>query len=313
MRIGLNCTPVVITGTLTPSRHAISVTHVLALITAGFALLYASSVLLLWRFQEQIVFQPPSGATTTNDSARRVQYRADDGVDLFAFVVGDCGRDGPVVLAFHGNADLARWLIPWAVQVAREADACIMIPEFRGYDGLGGAPTYQASALDSRAALSFARESLQVAPDRLVYFGHSLGTAIAAELAVANPPRSLVLESPFSSARAMSKRMLVPGITALWRAISRVHFDTIARVAALDTPVSVAHGDKDLVIPVEMGREVFAAARRPAELLIVPGAGHNDVPEIGGRAYWSWLVRAIHAGDRAPVSPGVPTRTRSGP
>ena len=47
-----------------------------------------------------------------------------------------------------------------------------------------------------------------------------------------------------------------------------------------------------------MGREVFAAARRPGELLIVPGAGHNDVPEVGGRAYWTWLVRAIHAGDR---------------
>jgi fermentation-respiration switch protein FrsA (DUF1100 family) len=242
-----------------------------------------------------------------------VHYRAEDGVELFALIAGDCGGDGPVLLAFHGNADLARWLVPWAVQVAREADACVMIPEFRGYDGLGGVPSYPGSALDARAALAFARESLGATPDRLVYFGHSLGTAIATELAVDNPPRSLVLESPFSSARAMARRMFVPGIAAFWRLISRVHFDTIARVAALETPVSVAHGDRDLIIPVEMGREVFAAARRPAELLIVPGAGHNDVPEIGGQAYWAWLVRAIHAGDRASVSPGVPTKTRSGP
>jgi fermentation-respiration switch protein FrsA (DUF1100 family) len=286
---------------------------VLALIVAGFSLLYVSSVLLLWRFQEQIVFQPPSPVATTNDPARRVHYRAEDGVELFALIAGDCGGDGPVVLAFHGNADLARWLVPWAMQVAREANACVMIPEFRGYDGLGGVPSYEGSALDARAALAFARESLGATPDRLVYFGHSLGTAIATELAVANPPRSLVLESPFSSARAMARRMFVPGIAAFWRLISRVHFDTIARVAALETPVSVAHGDRDLIIPVEMGREVFAAARRPAELLIVPGAGHNDVPEIGGQAYWAWLVRAIHAGDRASVSPGVPTKTRSGP
>ena len=58
----------------------------------------------------------------------------------------------------------------------------------------------------------------------------------------------------------------------------------------------VAHGDRDLVIPVRMGREVFAAARHPGELLIVPGAGHNDVAEVGGEAYWGWLTRALATG-----------------
>ena len=288
-------------------------THVVTLIAAGLALLYVCAMLLLWRFQEQIVFQPPSGVAASDVAARRVTYRAEDGIELFAFLVGECEGDATFVLAFHGNADLSRWLVPWATQVAREAGVCVMLPEYRGYDGVAGVPSYAASAHDARASLAFARHSLQIAPERMVYFGHSLGTAIAAELAADTPPRSLVLQSPFSSARAMSRRLFVPGVGAFWRLISRVHFDTNARVAALDVPVWVSHGDKDLIIPVTMGQEVFAAARHPGELLIVPGAGHNDVPEIAGRAYWSWLVRAVHDGDRSSATRAAPTRTRSAP
>src|SRR5678816_2764685 len=77
MRIDLNCTPLVTTGTLTPRRRAQSMTHVVALIAAGLALLYVCAMLLLWRFQEQIVFQPPSGVAASEAAARLVRYRAE--------------------------------------------------------------------------------------------------------------------------------------------------------------------------------------------------------------------------------------------
>jgi fermentation-respiration switch protein FrsA (DUF1100 family) len=277
------------------------VLHALVIVAASLALLYFGLVALLWHFQEHIVFQPPAFSEHAEIPARRVQYYAEDGVELFAYVVGDCRASAPVVLAFHGNADLARWLVPWAVQLVREVNACVIIPEYRGYDGLAGAPTYTGSAHDSRAALAFARESLKVSPQQLVYFGHSLGSAIAAELAVSDPPTALVLQAPFSSAREMSRRLAVPWVTAFWRFISRVHFDTVACVEALTAPVWVAHGDADRVIPVSMGREVFGAARVRGELLIVAGADHNNVEEMGGRAYWRWLTRAVqsHGGDKA--------------
>jgi pimeloyl-ACP methyl ester carboxylesterase len=134
-----------------------------------------------------------------------------------------------------------------------------------------------------------------VSPSNVVFFGHSLGSAIAAELAATIHPHALVLQAPFSSARAMASRMIVPGLRAFFRLISRVHFDTLARVAGTTAPVWVVHGDRDVVVPVRMGREVFAAAACPGELLIVRGAGHNDVAEIGGTAYWSWLTRAVRS------------------
>ena len=266
--------------------------HTVALIATALVLLYIGMVSMLWYFQDQIVFQPPV-ASPGDVPARRVTYRADDGVELFAYVVGDCRANSPVVLAFHGNADLARWFVPWATRLNHEADACVMLAEYRGYDGLAGPSTYASSARDAQAALAYARHVLGASPQQLVYFGHSLGSAVAAELAAVVPPRCLVLQSPFSSARAMSRRLFVPGLTAFWRLISRVHFDTAARVRELDAPVYVAHGDKDLIVPVTMGREVYDAARRRGELLIVKGAGHNDVAETASGAYWRWLTSAV--------------------
>jgi len=269
------------------------VLHALLVVAVSLTLLYVGLVALLWHFQEHIVFQPPGFSKHAEVAARRVEYRAEDGVDLFGYVVGDCHANAPVVLAFHGNADLARWLVPWAAQLARETNACVLIPELRGYDGIGAAPTYAGSAFDAKAALSFAIDSLNASPRQLVYFGHSLGSAIAAELAVAHPPAALVLQAPFSSAREMSRRLAVPWVAAFWRLISRVHYDTLTCVRSVDTPVWVSHGDSDRVIPVSMGREVFAAARVRGELLIVSGADHNNVEEMGGRAYWHWLTRAV--------------------
>jgi pimeloyl-ACP methyl ester carboxylesterase len=277
------------------------------------ATLYVVVLLVLWRFQERVVFQPPSGVAPTNVSARQVRYRSSDGIDLFAYVVGQCAPDRTTVLAFHGNADLARWIVPWAQEVARTTSACVVIPEFRGYDGVSGTPTYIGSAADARGALAFVRDSLGISPERIVYFGHSLGTAIAAELAAFAAPRTLILQAPFSSAREMGRRMFLPGLVVFWNVVSRVHFDTIDRVRALDVPVWVAHGDNDFVIPVRMGREVFGAAKNKGELLIVPGAGHNDVAERGGSKYWEWLRGALESGAPRDATPrAAPAGTRSG-
>jgi len=289
------------------------VTPLFVLALVGVLAVYAAVVVMLWHFQEHIVFQPPAGVPPEDVPARQVRYSAVDGAELFAYVVGECAPTSTVILAFHGNADIARWFVPWARMVVQNMGGCVVIPEYRGYDGLTGSPTYESSSRDSRAALAYVHEHMTTSPADIVYFGHSLGTAIAAELAASDPPRSLVLQAPFSSARAMAQRLIVPGLRVLWRIISRVHFDTVARVGAMTTPVWVSHGDKDLIVPVKMGREVFKAAARPAELLIVPGAGHNDVPDVGGSAYWQWLEKAVADRGTTTATPRATTGTRSGP
>jgi pimeloyl-ACP methyl ester carboxylesterase len=276
------------------------VTLLIAVVVAVLAV-YAVSMAVLWRFQERVVFQPPRTVAEPVE-ARKVEYTASDGTALFAYLVGDCVRPSRVLLAFHGNADLAAWFLPWAARAARETATCVMIAEYRGYAGLQGPPSYEGVSRDARAALAYLRQRFQLSSDRIIYYGHSLGSAVAAELAAEAPPQALVLQSPFTSARSMAKRLLMPGLIGFWRAVSRVHYDTRRHVAELTVPVSVAHGDRDLVIPLRMGREVFDAAHRPAELLVVHGAGHNDVAEVGGAAYWDWLRRACASRVEATVT-----------
>lgn len=286
-------------------------THLFSYVAVGLIAAYVAVLLMLWQFQERILFQPPIGLGASSVAARRVLYRASDGAELFALVVGTCAPDRTLVLVFHGNAEVSRWLVPWASRLEHLADACVMLAEYRGYDGLSGAPTYTTSARDAQAALDYARDSLNVGRANLVLYGHSLGSAIAAELAETAHPRALILQAPFSSARAMASRMIVPGLRAFFRFISRVHFDTVARVRTSSAPVWVAHGDRDLVVPIRMGREVFAAAAQPGELLIVRGAGHNDVAEVGGAAYWSWLLRAVRSEPASSPTRGAAAGTRS--
>lgn len=269
----------------------LGVVAVAALVWVGFTLLW------LWRHQERVVFQPPATFAAAPAPAVRVEFLAADGHPLFGYVMrprAGSSPPGTVVIAFHGNADLSAWLVPWAGELADRTGLTVFVPEYRGYGGIPGRPSYQTAASDALGALAFVRR--EYASARIVLFGHSLGSAVAADLALAMQPRApaaLVLQSPFTSARDMAARMLVPPIPGLWKRVSRVHYDTRAIVARLDAPVWVAHGARDVVIPIRMGRAVFAAARRPGELLIVEGAGHNDVAEVGAERYWRWLRAAV--------------------
>jgi pimeloyl-ACP methyl ester carboxylesterase len=75
--------------------------------------------------------------------------------------------------------------------------------------------------------------------------------------------------------------------------IARFHFDTLSAVASLDVPVWVAHGEQDRLIPLAMGKQIFAAAKVKGRMLIVLGAAHNNIADIGGVEYWHWLEAAL--------------------
>ena len=265
---------------------------IVAVVAGIFVVLLAA----VWYRQERMVWLPPGAVVASGDVARRVDYDAEDGQRLYGLLVGDPASAPGTLIAFHGNADLAVWQVPWAQEVERRTGWAVLLAEYRGYGGLAGKPTYEGSQRDGRAAWNAVRQTLGVDSSGIAVYGHSLGSAVATELATEHPPRVLILVSPLSSARDVARGMPFLPLGALWPVMGRVKFDTRARVAALDALVWVAHGERDDVLPVWMGRAVHESARRRGELLILPRAGHNDIVDAGGEQYWDWLSRALAIG-----------------
>lgn len=267
---------------------------VILVATAILLILAVLVVISTWTFQEKIAFQPERPPYPEPAGVRRVDYTAEDGQPLFGYVVGDPATARGLIIVFHGNADLAARQIDWCRRLSEETGLAVLVPEYRGYMGLPGRPTYEGSRQDARAALACATDVLGVSRNQLTYYGHSLGSAIASELAVENPPIALILEAPFTSARDMAA--MVAGrwfASTLWPMVSRLHFDTIAIVSSIEVPVSVTHGQRDRVVPFHMGKTVFGAARRKHQWLPVPRASHSDIRMVAGEAYWKWLITSI--------------------
>lgn len=245
-------------------------------------------------FQERIAFQPQGPPYPQTDSSLHVDYKAADGQPLTGYIVGHPDSVHGLLLAFHGNADLAALQIDWAEEVATRTGMAVLLAEYRGYGGLSGKPSYRASQLDADAAYTCAREYFHVPASRIAFFGHSLGSAVAAELAVRHKPFALLLQSPFTSARDMAGIMIRHRPTEFtWNLLSRIHFNTVGIVGRLDVPVSVAHGEHDDLIPLAMGSEVFHSAKIKGQWLMVPRASHNDVELRGGEHYWRWLAASL--------------------
>jgi pimeloyl-ACP methyl ester carboxylesterase len=283
--------------------------RVLLVVLAVTALGAAAILLLAWWGHERLVWQPPRAAPGFDDAAdvRRASYTATDGQPLHGYLVMPA-RPTPagVLLAFHGNAETAANVVPWARALARRTGWAVLATEYRGYGGLPGRPTYEGSRHDARAAHQWARDSLGTVADRVALFGFSLGSAVAAELAAelgVERVAVLVLEAPFTSTHEMA-RLIAPGwVAAAWPWIGRVPYDTRRRVAEVDVPVWVVHGDADGVIPVRMGRAVHAAARRPGGLLVVRGADHGAAALVDGAGYWAFVTRALASVGTGPSPP----------
>jgi fermentation-respiration switch protein FrsA (DUF1100 family) len=115
----------------------------------------------------------------------------------------------------------------------------------------------------------------------------SLGAAVTVDLAVAHPPRGVVLESPFASVRAMGNAVL-PGAGLLFR----TRWDSLAKIAGLRAPLLVIHGETDEVVPFAQGRAVFEAAPQPKTFVTLRGSRHYEL-EAAWSDYWAAWRRFI--------------------
>ncbi len=270
-----------------------------ALTGAGIVVLVLTLLTgLLWAFQRSLVYLPDPGpvpaASAALPGARDVVLLTADGLELGGwFLPGDA--DAPVLLVASGNAGHRGYRAPLAEALH---DAClgVLLFDYRGYGGNPGSPSEGGLALDVRAARDFLLEDAGVPPERLFYFGESLGAAVVTELATEHPPAGLVLRSPFVDLASVAA-VHYPVLPA--RALLRDRFPVAEGLARVDAPTTVVYGSADTIVPPEQSRVVAQAAPRLHELVAVASAGHNDAALLDGElliAAVGDLVRHAAAG-----------------
>ena len=212
-------------------------------------------------------------------------FSASDGVHLHGWYVP--GEGDTTLLWFHGNAGNVSHRVDYLLRLHRHLAVNVFIFDYRGYGRSDGIVSEQGTYLDAEGALAYLRSRQGPAPGhRLVLFGRSLGCAVAVEMATRHQAQAMVLEAPFTSIRDMAKRAYPYLPTSVLVRLIGARYDSLSKIRKVRIPLLVLHGERDELVPLEAGRELFEAANEPKRIYTVPGGGHNDTYLVGGDAYY---------------------------
>ncbi|HVY62710.1 MAG TPA: alpha/beta hydrolase [Planctomycetota bacterium] len=262
------------------SRTMKSMLRLILIVLGALAIGYAALVAAVYLFQDSLIYFPdrdvPSRESVGLGGAEDVALTTDDGKRLSGWYLapGGTARPAALVLLFHGNAgNVANRA--WKLELLARAGFAALVFDYRGYGrSEAAAPDEAGLYADGRAAAAWARERAKALGVPLVYYGESLGCAVAIETALGDPPPAgLALEAPFTSLADVGRHhygYLPVGL------LTRARYDNLGKIGRVRAPVLVVHGEADRTIPVAMGRAIYAAAPEPKELRTIPGGDHND-------------------------------------
>ncbi len=242
----------------------------------GLAIGVVASLTLLWLclpyLEQRMVFFPTRDwevePSDLGVRAQELTFETEDGIRLSGLWM-ESPTPGGVVLYAHGNAGNLSHRIPMAEVWRRDLGLSVLLFDYRGYGRSQGRPSEAGLLKDIRAAYD---QALQLGGEIPIVAGRSLGTVPAIQLAAEREVRGLLLDSPLASAARMAPRVLpLPGIH---RFLS-IQPDNVSAIAGALCPILILHGELDRVIPIEHGREVYAAASG-ARFVVLRGQGHND-------------------------------------
>jgi fermentation-respiration switch protein FrsA (DUF1100 family) len=201
-----------------------------------------------------------------------VVFTTDDGLTLSAWWVPAADSpNGSTIVVFHGHGGNRADRVPLARALTGRGFG-VLLMDYRGYGGNPGSPSEAGLLLDAKASIAYVGSRPDVEADKVVYFGESLGAAVALAVAQKHPPSALVLRSPFTSLPDVAS-VHYPYIPT---GLLRDRYPSIDTIGTLDVPVLVIAGSQDTIIPIAQSRELFDAAPEPKRFVIIDGADHND-------------------------------------
>lgn len=254
--------------------------------------LYVLLVFVAWLGQRRLIYVPnptryaPAAAGLAQADER--ELATPDGARLVTWRIG--AKPGqPTILYFHGNGG---GLVNRAARAARYAALGygILMMSYRGYSGSTGSPSEAANLADAKLAYdTLIAEGIK--SQDIVIYGESLGTGVAVQVAAENPALALILDAPYTSMADMAQRRF-PILPV--RPLLADRYESTRFIGQVRMPVLVLHGADDELIPVAMGRAIFALANEPKKLAIFEQGHHTDLDQHGAvEAVSGWIATLL--------------------
>ncbi len=270
----------------------------LALVAAGFLLGFIG----LRALEHKLIYFPPRYPEgfppphTYEGEVEDVWLRPSDGIKINAFY-----RHNPAskqaILWLHGNAENIGYGLGQLRTLAK-VGVNILAVDYRGYGKSEGKPNEVGVYRDADAAYDFLVKERHFRPDDIVIYGHSLGGAVAINLASRRPCGGLIVQSSFTNARAMTREIFALPLVGH---LVKSRFDSEHKIRNVRAPILIVHGTRDDVVPFAMGEKLFEAAPEPKRFYRMEGAGHNDLVEAGGEDFVACLKQFLT--DYVPEQP----------
>ncbi len=241
--------------------------------------------------QDSMIYYPVREISNTPGDTglnfEEVTLKTKDGVTISAWYIPAQHEMG-VVLFCHGNAGNISHRLD-SIRIFHDLKLSMLIFDYRGYGRSEGSQTEEGTYLDAESAWDYLVNIKQIIPEKIILFGRSLGSAVAAEIALNHKAGALIIESGFTSIPDLGRRFF-PYLPV--RLIARHHYSTIDKVNKIGIPKLFIHSPQDEIIPFEHGVSLFEKASEPKEFLRITGS-HNEGFLISGRSYIEGLNRFI--------------------
>jgi hypothetical protein len=202
-------------------------------------------------------------------------------------------NNGKVLLYLHGNGENISANVSHAHRFYQLGFSILLI-DYRGYGcSEGSFPNEMNVYQDAETAWNYLITQRKIAPQQIFIYGHSLGGAVAIDLAVKQSQAAgLIVEGTFTSVREVIdyRRSFRSFPIDL---ILHQRFESIKKLPQLKMPVLLIHGTADATVPSFMSQKLYTVAPEPKKLILVEGAGHNDLAKLSGKKYLQWVEEFV--------------------
>lgn len=209
-----------------------------------------------------------------------VYIPSDDNVTIHGWFVPAGRTNDKAILFCHGNAGNISHRLE-TIEFLNGLGVSVLIFDYRGYGLSTGEPTEEGVYADARQCYDWLVNEKGFEQKDIIVFGRSLGGAVAIELASRTGCHSVVVESSFTNAADMARKIfpiLPTGVLLKYR------FDSLEKIATVGCPVMVIHSPEDDLIPYAMGEKLYERAAQPKRFVKIHG-GHNDRDYINDPDY----------------------------